>query len=168
MPRNKAPEKNQLWRLRSRHGRHKIFSSPEDFWLAATKYFEWCDDNPWCKVEAAKAGDHFGELVEIPTQRPYTLSGLCIHMGITYETFKNYCYGEAHKDFWETGKTIKSIIYTQKFEGAAVGAFNANIISRDLGLSEKSDNVHSGPGGGPIEVDHYWKVEFVSADTEDK
>lgn len=34
---------------------------------------------------------------------------------------------------------IDEIIYKQKFEGAAVGAFNANIIARDLGLADKKD-----------------------------
>ena len=30
-------------------------------------------------------------------------------------------------------------MYSQKFEGAASGIFNANIIARDLGLSDKQD-----------------------------
>ena len=35
---------------------------------------------------------------------------------------------------------IRETIYQQKFEGAAVGAFNANIIARDLGLADKTIN----------------------------
>ena len=34
---------------------------------------------------------------------------------------------------------IREAIYQQKFEGASVGAFNANIIARDLGLADKQD-----------------------------
>jgi hypothetical protein len=30
-------------------------------------------------------------------------------------------------------------MYAQKFEGAASGAFNANIIARDLGLADKTE-----------------------------
>ena len=36
-------------------------------------------------------------------------------------------------------RTIGNIIFAQKFEGAAVGLYNANIISRDLGLAEKKE-----------------------------
>ena len=39
---------------------------------------------------------------------------------------------------------IEEIIYNQKFEGAAVGIFNSNIIARDLGLSDKKDIDHRG------------------------
>jgi hypothetical protein len=35
---------------------------------------------------------------------------------------------------------IDSIIYNQKFEGAAVGAFHHSIIARDLGLTDKVEN----------------------------
>ena len=34
---------------------------------------------------------------------------------------------------------IKQIIRTQKFEGASAGFLNANIIARDLGLTDKQE-----------------------------
>ncbi len=49
-----------------------------------------------------------------------------------------------HPDFLQVVSRIDEIIYTQKFEGAAVGAFNANIISRDLGLRDGSDVTTNG------------------------
>jgi hypothetical protein len=51
---------------------------------------------------------------------------------------------ETDKDFLVVTARIEQIIYTQKFEGAAVGIFNANIISRDLGLIDKSDLTSKG------------------------
>jgi hypothetical protein len=48
------------------------------------------------------------------------------------------------KDFMPIITRIKEIIYNQKFSGAAAGFFNANIIARDLGLSDKVNNEHSG------------------------
>ena len=41
--------------------------------------------------------------------------------------------------FIEIIRAIDKIMFAQKFEGAASGAFNANIIARDLGLTDKSE-----------------------------
>ena len=35
-----------------------------------------------------------------------------------------------------------AVIRTQKFEGASAGLLNANIIARDLGLSDKTELEH--------------------------
>ncbi|WP_347174524.1 hypothetical protein [Parabacteroides goldsteinii] len=42
-----ASKNNQFWKLRSKHGRDILFSSPEFLWSAACEYFDWCDENPW-------------------------------------------------------------------------------------------------------------------------
>lgn len=132
-----APKGNQFWKERATHGRDKIFESPKNLWASACEYFEWCDDNPWYRQEAVKAGDHFGETVQSATARPYTIGGLCIFLDIDENTFERYRKEKAYKDFWGIANKIANIIRTQKFEGAAVGAFNANIIARDLGLAEQ-------------------------------
>lgn len=49
---------------------------------------------------------------------------------------------------------VEEIIRTQKFEGAAVGAFNANIIARDLGLSDKKEI------DGKFQVEQITGMEF--------
>ena len=43
---------------------------------------------------------------------------------------------------------IEDCIYNQKFEGAIIGLYNANIIARDLGLSDK--NELTGKDGNPL------------------
>ena len=162
-----APIGNKFWQLRSKHGRDKIFSSPEILWDAACEYFQWCDENPWLKIEQVKlpakpVKDEEGNIafppntVELPTQRPYTLSGLCIYLNVDMQTFENYCTKEEYKDFFGIAIRVKEIIRTQKFEGAAVGAFNANIIARDLGLRDNVSSEVTGKDGKPIET----KTEF--------
>jgi len=131
-----APEGNQFWRLREHHGRSLEYKTPEEIWFSISEYLQWCDDNPWFKNEAIKSGEKVGDIVKVPTARPYTLTGMCIHLGISLVTWKEYCKRE---DFTYITTRTEEIIYTQKFEGAAVGAFNANIIARDLGLSDKSE-----------------------------
>lgn len=150
-----APKGNQFWKLRSSHGRDKLFTSPELLWEAATEYFNWVDSHPWYNVEQAKGNSKPIEkkdgtyefppnLAKIPTARPYTLTGFLIYINVNkgyWSEFKK----SGHQDFSEVIDLIENVIYTQKFEGAAVGAFNATIIARDLGLRDKTEL--SGPDG---------------------
>jgi hypothetical protein len=149
-----APKKNQFWKLRSKHGRDKIFSTPEAFLEGAYEYFNKCDEMPWYKNEAIKGGNKAGEIIKVPTQKPYSIVGLCIFLGITHQTFLNYESNENYKDFFDVFTHVREIIETNQFEGATVGAFNANIIARKLGLGEKIDhNIKS--------IDDIDKITFV-------
>lgn len=138
-----APKGNQFWKLRSKHGRDKLFADASLLWEAATEYFEWCDGHPWNKTDF-KGKDV--ELVLIPTARPYSLSGLCLYLGCNsayFRTFKAQM-PEGEEDFNTVISRIEEVIYTQQFEGATVGAYNANIIARNLGLADKKEVEHSG------------------------
>jgi hypothetical protein len=137
-----APKRNTFYKARSKHGRAKLYPSPEELLQAAYSYFEWCDTHPWIKVEQAKHqakpyNDEKGKvqiqskLLKLPTQRPYTLKGLYLFLKIDRKTWKLY---QKREDFIPITTRVCDIIYTQKLEGAAVGAFNANIIARDLKL----------------------------------
>lgn len=141
-----APEGNQFWKLRSKHGRDKLFASPELLWEAACEYFEWCEEHPFheTKAMAVSQGMNAGseiELIEIPIKRPFTLHGLCLYMDCGTAYFRQF------KDFPTVIAKIEQTIYDQKFSGAASGFFNANIIARDLGLADKSEFKHSIPKG---------------------
>ena len=141
-----APKGNQFWKLRSKHGRDKLFATPDLLWQAAC---EWCDKHPWYKSEAIKNGKSVGKIVKIPTERPYSLMGFLVYIG----TSPSYWYdfkAANHIDFSCVISEIEKIIETQQFEGAAVGAFNANIISRKLGLIDKQ-NI-STPEGEAINI----------------
>lgn len=136
---------NQFWKNRSKHGRDKLFATSDLLWDAACEYFQWCDDNPWVKV-SVKVKGVIGETSKEPTARPYTLTGLCLFLGCNTKYFSNFKgkLPKGENDFNEVITRMEEIIYTQKFEGAAVGAFNANIIARDLGLKDISSLEHSG------------------------
>ena len=144
-----APEGNQFWKLRSKHGRDKLFESPELLWEAACEYFEWCEKNPFLEVKpmAVSVGNNQGssvELVEVPVKRPFTMHGLCLYLCCNTDYFKNFKNQERanSEEYSPVIKAIEETVYDQKFSGAAAGFFNANIISRDLGLMEKTEIKH--------------------------
>jgi hypothetical protein len=128
-----APEGNQFWKLRSKHGRDLIFSSPTVLWEACVEYFEATDARKWVRKDWVGKDAHE---VERETDTPYTLTGLFVFLDIVKQTWANYRDKEG---FMDIIARVEQIMYTQKFEGAAVGAFNANIISRDLGLRDASE-----------------------------
>ena len=66
--------------------------------------------------------------------RAMTVAGLCIFLDISQQAWGEYRMREG---FGEVTSRVDNIIRTQKFEGASAGLLNANIIARDLGLSEK-------------------------------
>lgn len=143
-------KKNKVQHIRPKMGRPVAFETPDELWIKAEEYFEWCDDNPWYKNEVLRSGDRAGDIIAIPTERPYTIKGLCVFIGITTQTLSNYGKKEDKKeqpqeiDFFGVVTHIKNILYTQKFEGATVGVFNPNIIAMDLGLTAKQDVMSGG------------------------
>jgi len=134
-----ATKGNEWWRLRSSHGRNPKFETPEQLWEASLEYFEATDQRKWKKTEfhgkdAAKC------IVDQTT--PYTKTGLYIFLDIGKDTWVNY---KDREGFLEVTTRVEAIIYTQKLEGASVGAFNASIIARDLGLKDNSEITISKP-----------------------
>lgn len=139
-----APAGNQFWKRRNKHGRDKLFASPDLLWKASTEYFNWVDKNPLIEIvlEKKKVNGKGDDLIKVPMpkMRPYTLQGLCLYLDCSTEYFKNFEQNNKDsKDFMPTITRIREIIYTQKFEGAAAGFLNANLIARDLGLADKKE-----------------------------
>lgn len=136
-----APKGNEFWKLRSKHGRDKLFATPDLLWDAACEYFQWCNDNPLIEI------DYRGskmERIELPKMRAFTLEGLCFYLDANKGYFNDFDDAlknktdKLSKDFSTVITRIREVVYRQKFEGASAGFLNANIIARDLGLSDKS------------------------------
>jgi hypothetical protein len=135
---------NQFWKLRSKHGRDKIFKTPDLMWDAACEYFAWIQDNPLLEQEVVKYKDYY-EIITLEKMRAFTLTGLCLYLDVNtayFNQFEDELKGKTDdlsKDFSKVITRIRETLYTQKFEGAASGFLNPNIIARDLGLIDKSD-----------------------------
>ena len=128
-----ATKGNQWWKLRSSHGRNPKFETPEQLWDASVEYFEATDSRKWNKIEFHGKD---AERCIVEQETPYTKTGLYIFLDISKDTWVNY---KERKGFLEVSTRVEGIIYTQKFEGASVGAFNSSIIARDLGLKDNSE-----------------------------
>jgi len=131
-----APKNNSFWKLRSKHGRDKIFSKPEILLTEANKYFTYCDENPLKEQKVFHAQGIITK-TDVDKMRAYTWEGLELFLGIS--SLRKYKTQPEYKDFVQVIKEIEQIIYTQKFSGAAADLLNPNIIARDLGLSDKRE-----------------------------
>ena len=135
-----APKGNQFWKARAKHGRDKIFKTPELMLEAAFDYFNWAEENPLTKAIVYQ-GVVTGQETLL---RAMTIKGLCIYWGVNTFYFNDFIGNldlekKQDKDFSQVINTIKEIIETQKFEGASAGLLNPNIIARDLGLADKKE-----------------------------
>lgn len=135
-----APKGNEYYRLRSKDGRDRIFKKPEELAKACNEYFDWIHNNP---LQDQHIFSSYGNISKGTTNRMRSMSleGLCNFLDISMDTFKNYAKREG---FLVVTTRARQIIDAQQFEGAASGVFNANIISRKLGLSDKQDVTSDG------------------------
>lgn len=133
-----APVGNRFWEARTTHGRDKLFETPDILWAACVEYFEWVEANP-LKEEKVFCNQGQVTRAEIAKMRAMTLSGLCLFLGVGRRTFDEY---RGREDFLPVIGQIEEAIRDQKFSGAAADLLNANIIARDLGLSDKQETKH--------------------------
>lgn len=140
---NIASENNEWWKQRSRHGREKLFSNPELMWEAASEYFANTNNRGGCKYEWKDK-----ELRAIPLKTPYTMEALCLYMGVHPSYFRNFKFqlkksDPQHAGFSAVISLIEGTVYNQKFEGAAMGHFNSQLISYDLGIRRDQTEAHT-------------------------
>lgn len=133
-----APKGNEFWKVRTKHGRSKIFSTPEQLWDACCEYFEWVESHPLWEEKATQFQGKFIK-DKVSKMRAMTIEGLYFYLKINKTTW--YVYRE-RKEFKDVIHEAEQVIYSQKFAGAAADLLNANIIARDLGLADKTELDH--------------------------
>lgn len=138
-----APPGNQFWKLRSKHGRDRLFADAKLLLESAEEYFEWCEANPLIEIDF-KGKD--ADRVELPRMRAFTIQGLCLYLGCNvryFDDFERKVIGDSDKpedkDFSSVITRIREVIYTQKYTGAAAGFLNPLLVSKDLGLVDRKD-----------------------------
>lgn len=146
-----------------------VFTKADILVQHAKDFFEWCDLNPRYKTEIIKHKMEW-DTVEIELRRPYTMSGLCMYIGVSQSYFRQYkadlhekleAKTISHDDMRVLNviEWIEQIVYTDQIEGAATGQYNANIIARLNGLSENVNNTNT--------VDPVLRITTRDAETAD-
>lgn len=150
---------NKFWLARSSHGRNPIFKDAEQLREACYEYFQWVENNP---LYEEKIFHSQGVITKdtIAKMRAMTIGGLCVFLDIDRTTWENY---RNNPDFFRITKEVEEIIYNQKFTGAAADLLNANIIARELGLSDKVQNEHTGANGADLPKNNEITITVVDA-----
>ena len=118
-------------------GSPRKYFTPQDFLADVIRYFEWVDENP-LQEELVFHTRGLITRSQADKMRPYTKQGLATFLGIPVSRLESY--KNRQEEGWaEAVEMIEQVIYEQKFSGAAAGLLNASIISRDLGLAEKTE-----------------------------
>lgn len=131
----------QIWTARSKHGRDKIFASPEIMREAGFAYFQWCVDNPHPEeIWDSKRG----EKIIMYKMRVFTAIGLCHFLHVTESYFRHFrseakkVQSDENSYFITTIEEFDEIIFRQKFEGAASNLINPSFIGKDLNMVDRS------------------------------
>lgn len=132
------------WEWRAKTGAPKKIPTPQKMWELACKYFQMVDETPFEKQDFIRGGDQAGNIIKLENIQPYTMAGFEDYLAENDIIAKLDDYlsnkDNRYTEFTAILARIKGIMYDQKFRGAAVGAFKENIISRELGLTDKTEN----------------------------
>lgn len=141
---------NRLWR-RYQSGkkitRPPDYSDPNVLLHACIRYFEWNEENP-LEVTKLMVVNNRLRHPKVKKPRPMTIQAMCAFLGISRRAWQMW---RDREDLAPVIEKVEQIIFSQKFEWAAVGMFNSALIARELGLADKSEL--SGPDGGPIRTE---------------
>ena len=161
-----AEQGNQYWKLaKETLGRRRLIKTAKEFQKKFLEYLEWAEKNP-IQAKRASKRESFDDdktkrtnqvyMESVSRRRPLSMYGLCLFLGVSRKwfemTLKNLeSKGERtdeEEDLFTILTRAKDFIEMQQFDGACIGDFNANIITRILGLQDRTDITTN---GNPIE-----------------
>ena len=124
-------------------GRKKVFPTPESLWVVACDYFQETEEEFWSHKEFIKGGEKAGELTnEKKLPVPFLWEGLDFYLNMRgyIGRLDHYRVNSEQKynEYRGVIQMIKNVIFKRNASGASAGVFNANIISRQLGLMEQT------------------------------
>ncbi len=115
-----------------------VGNTPEEIWRGACEFFKHCDSNPVTVKTTLKSGKEAGKVVLETHQRPYTIKGLCLHLGVTEEFLRDMRNVKDKSSLWYiTISKIYYIIYTQAQEMGTLGIFNPIFTAKILNLDKE-------------------------------
>ncbi len=126
-----APKGNQYWKL-AHNWKKPVKFKPEEILEKAIEYLNWCALHPLIEEKAFGTGF----VAKMNKIRATTIQGFCFYCNMSIQTWYEY---EKKEGYSEIITRVKSMFFSQKFEGAAAGLLDGNIIARETGLKEQSE-----------------------------
>jgi len=135
-------------------GHPRNIDSPEQLWNLFEAYKESIETIQ-IEVPHVKLGT-----VKMNVKAPITMEGFKVFAFREVGCIQRYIDGSLEHDknqYVEIITRIKNEIYSHNFNRAAVGVYKENLIARQLGMTEKTENKN--------ENNHTGKVEIIVKDT---
>lgn len=108
------------------------------------EYFANTDKNPLIIQDFIRSGELAGQIVNLEKQRPYTVEGLCIHLGIHVSTFYEWLSPEKDPQYSEIIIHAGYKIKNQHLELGIGNLYNGNLVARLHKISEQVDHTSNG------------------------
>ncbi len=125
----------------------KELIDPKIFAKRAASYFRDCDygmASATCDTCSVEFGDEKCEICRKKKKRPYTISGLCLAVGITKREFGNLKKNKCFADAVEMALLkIEAYIEENSIAGAINGTLALAILKEHFGWGEKDDTAET-------------------------
>lgn len=109
---------------------------PDSIKVAFEEYVAWADNHP-INIKKISAG----QILDLPTERPLTITDFCLFAGISRECFYNYGRQPEYSDIVAR---IREYIESDQLRGAMIGMYESTIVSRVLRLADRQDITTNG------------------------
>lgn len=137
-----APEGNKF--ALGNSGKPKEWENADSLKNDIQAYFDSVDKSPYLINEVAGKDP---VIMEVPTQRPYTIEGLALHLGVTRQTLLNYQKAEGYEEFFDVLTWAKQVITNQLVTMALVGAvkegFAKFLLSNNTEYKDRQEIDHT-------------------------
>lgn len=111
---------------------NRTFENPSDLMTAFEQYRDFTKANPKLIQKLA-----YTKVVSIEHELPLTLQGFEAFVGADLSRYLSATKGTNYEHYAITARNIKTQVKADQLQGAIVGYFNSNIVSRLSGLHSK-------------------------------
>lgn len=131
-----APYGNEYWKLRRRSGPRPKYSKPYKLRRAIYKAIEWHCANP---IVLLAYGTYRGKAYEYEIKKPrcMTISGMCLFIGITERTWRNW--RTTREDLWDIMDDAESWMFDRKYMYALINEINPHVVIAEIVAKSKVD-----------------------------
>lgn len=106
-------------------GREKLFDTPEQLDKYINEYFEKQDNTKYQKFGGISKN---GDAIYYEVENPYTLEGLCLHLGIHSDTLRNYKRKKGYEEFFDVVIRACLKVTNQQIRLGLLNDYNSRLV----------------------------------------